>query len=51
MTSQISLLEGAIADWGITGNKKAIFLLSLMAGFYWKVLKNGRIYSFLYVQD
>lgn len=40
MTSQISLLEGAIASCEITGNKKGLFFLFfLMVGFYWKVIK------------
>lgn len=49
MTSQISLLEGAIVSCGITGNKKC-FSFFLMVSLYWKV-KNGRICSLLYVQD
>lgn len=37
MTSQIRLLEGAIATCGITGNKTGFFFS--MVGFYSKVLK------------
>lgn len=38
MTSQISLLEGAIANFGVTGSKKAFFFFFsfLMVGFCWK---------------
>lgn len=44
MTSQISLLEGATANCGITGNKEAPTphppFFFLMVGFYWeKVFK------------
>lgn len=54
VTSQISLLEGATANCGVTGNKEAPTPLFSPNGWLLLgkgILKNSRVYSLLCVHD